>query len=173
MQVGTRRILDRSFSSVGIFAIVLMAVSLVILLQPVIIRGIGAFAFKGTVEFREMMLHQFGRGDEDRILKETEETELARRPVYDLVEAFEIELEGADSEFRSKYRSEFRDLKGRIEELLGSRWHGRGWRAPEKTLRADPLGQGGKEASRRFVRRRVRPLRSFEDGNEGIHPACR
>jgi len=119
MEVRTRRIMDRSFSSVGILAIVLMAVSLVILLQPVIIRGIGAFAFKGTVEFREMMLHQFGRGNEDKILKETEETELARRPVYDLFEAFEIELEGADSEFRSRYRSEFRDLKSRIEELLG------------------------------------------------------
>jgi len=121
MEIGTRKILDRSFSSVGMFAIVLMAVSLVILLQPVIIRGFGAFAFRGTVEFREMMFDRFGRGDENGIRKETIEAELARRPVYDLVEAFENELRDADPDFQTKYRSEFRDLKARLEELLGPR----------------------------------------------------
>ena len=62
MELRTRKMLDRSFTAIGVIAIVLMAASLVILLQPIVSRGTGAFVFRETVENRKLSLDQFGRG---------------------------------------------------------------------------------------------------------------
>ncbi len=121
MEVGTRKLLDRSFTSVGFLAIILMAVSLVILLQPIIIRGGKAFVFKGTVEYRKLMREQFGRGNAEELSMDLEEARLARKPVYDLLDAFENEMKEQDSSFRRQYRADFRELKELLEELLGPR----------------------------------------------------
>ena len=43
MELRTRKMLDGSFSLIGIIAIVLMFISLVILLAPIFARGFGAF----------------------------------------------------------------------------------------------------------------------------------
>ncbi|HSG29867.1 MAG TPA: phosphate ABC transporter permease PstA [Candidatus Krumholzibacterium sp.] len=121
MQVGTRKLLDRSFSSVGFFAIILMAVSLVILLQPIITRGIRAFVFRGTIEYREMMFEQFGRGDPSDIASDREEVRAARRPVYDLLDGFREEMRDKGSSFRRQYRSDFTEVEELVTDLLGPR----------------------------------------------------
>ena len=110
---------NTSFTTVGVLAIVLMAVSLVVLLYPIFIKGIGAFVFTETVENRELMLQRFGRGDRERVMADVREAEIARKPVYDIMESFERELSESGSEFRREYATEYREVKELIGELLG------------------------------------------------------
>ena len=42
MNIGTRKILDRSFTALGIGSIVVMAIALLIVLVPILTNGIGA-----------------------------------------------------------------------------------------------------------------------------------
>jgi len=111
--------LDKSFSIVGVIAILLMAAALVVLLAPIFARGIGAFAFRGTVEYRKMTLDKFGRGDRERIEREAAEAALARAPVYETLAAFEAEMEEKGYEFRRGYRKEFGEVEELLHELLG------------------------------------------------------
>jgi phosphate transport system permease protein len=121
MELKTRKILDKSFTAIGLFAIVLMAVSLIVLLQPIVWRGAGAFIYKETVENRKLSLEIFGRGSREKVALEVTEAEAARKPVYDMLEAFEAEMDGGGSAFRKQYRSEYSDVRELITELLGPR----------------------------------------------------
>lgn len=111
MRLGTRKVLDRSFTGLGIFAIVLVALALVVLLGPIISRGVTAFVFQATVEHRQLVLHEFGRGDAEALAAEVAEVEAARQPVYDMLAAYEDEYGRADSDYLS--------LRGALRELLG------------------------------------------------------
>ena len=53
MNIGTRKILDRSFTALGIGSIVVMAIALLIVLVPIVSNGFGAICFTGTVEHRK------------------------------------------------------------------------------------------------------------------------
>jgi phosphate transport system permease protein len=119
MELRTRRMLDRSFTAIGVIAIVLMAVSLVILLQPIVWRGAGAFIFRETVENRKLELEHFGRGSRARLEIEMTGTEAARKPIYDMLTAFEAEMEEGGSEFRRQYRREYSEVRDMLSELLG------------------------------------------------------
>jgi phosphate transport system permease protein len=119
MELKTRRMLDRSFTAIGIIAIVLMAVSLVVLLQPIVWRGAGAFVFKETVENRKLNLEHFGRGSRARLKVEITETEAARKPVFDMLDEFEAEMEEGGSAFRRQYRREYAEVRDMLAELLG------------------------------------------------------
>jgi len=119
MELGTRKLFDRSFSFVSALAIVLMALSLVILLGPLVVKGSGAFLFRGTIEHRQFMLDKFGRGDREAVEAEAARAEAARAPVYDLLRMFEARLDTADADFRRQYRGDFKDLTGLIGELFG------------------------------------------------------
>ena len=111
--------LDRSFTAIGVIAIMLMAVSLVILLQPIVWRGASAFVFRETVENRKMNLDHFGRGSRAKLEIDVTETEAARKPVYDMLAAFEEEMEESGSDFRRLYRGEYSEIREMLSELLG------------------------------------------------------
>lgn len=119
MELHTRKMLDKSFSIVGVVAILLMAVALVILLAPIFIRGSGAFLFRGTVEHRKMILEKFGRGNRAKIEREAADARLARAPLYAMLESFEAEMEEKGYEFRREYRKEYGEVEELLHELLG------------------------------------------------------
>jgi phosphate transport system permease protein len=119
MELKTRRMLDRSFTAIGVFAIVLMAGSLMILLQPIIWRGASAFIFRETVENRKLDIELLSRGSRAKIEMEITETEAARKPVYDMMTAFEAEMEEGGSVFRRQYGGEYSELRDMLSELLG------------------------------------------------------
>jgi phosphate transport system permease protein len=119
MHSTTRRLLDRAFSGLGILSITLMAGSLLVLLGPILVRGAGAFVFRGTVEFRRMQLERFERGDRDAIQREIAQTQTARQPIYDALAAFERDLDAMDVGRRASYRVPLRELKDRLRDLLG------------------------------------------------------
>jgi phosphate transport system permease protein len=119
MELRTRKMLDGSFSLVGIIAIVLMFISLVILLAPIFARGFGAFVFKGTVEHRKLMLDKFGRGNRAGIEAEVAEAAEARRPIYEMMDTFRNELREMDYETRRQYRHQLGELEELVDELFG------------------------------------------------------
>ncbi len=119
MELKTRRMLDSSFTVVSVLAIALMAVSLIVILQPIFVRGLGAFVFRGTVEYRKLMLEKFGRGDRAGIKREVARAAAARKPVYDMFDRFESELREDGPAFRREYGKEFEELVNLAGELFG------------------------------------------------------
>ncbi len=119
MRLSTRKLLDKSFSALGLISIMLMALSLVIILAPIVVRGAGAFVFRGTVEHRRLMHERFERGDRRKIEAETAAAMAARRPIYQMIETFEKDLKAGGFAMRRKYRSPLRELKDALRELLG------------------------------------------------------
>jgi len=62
MRLETRKLLDRSFSGLGLFSILIMAGALFVILVPIFKRGGEALFFKGTVEHRRLLLKKFEGG---------------------------------------------------------------------------------------------------------------
>ena len=70
MDLNSRKVFNNSVTGFGFFSILLLVLSLLIVLLPIIINGIGAFVFKGTVEFRRLQYEKFNRGTKSEILSE-------------------------------------------------------------------------------------------------------
>ena len=136
MRLSTRKALDRSFSGLGIFSILLMAAALCVLLGPILARGARAFAFKGTVEHRRFLLERFGRGNRDGVLAEVEAARRARQRVFDLIEGFELELSERSADERNAYSAPLNELKDTLRALLGPLRMD-----PEPVLMRDQYGQ--------------------------------
>ncbi len=119
MELRSRKVLDKSFSGLGIVSIILLALSLIIILGPIIVKGVGAFFFKGTVEHRLLMLEKFERGNEIKIKGEADLAARLRAPVYEMINAFELELENMEWENRKQYSGNFKELKTLVYELIG------------------------------------------------------
>jgi phosphate transport system permease protein len=119
MRLATRQLLDRAFSSLGVFAIVLMAAALVVILAPMILRGVGALVFRGTVEHRRLQLERFERGERAALAAELRAAAEARAPVYRRLGEFDAWLAGQDAAARRKYAPLLRDLRKALTELLG------------------------------------------------------
>ena len=119
MQLATRKLLDRALSGLGVFSIILMAVSLLIILAPIFARGLKAVVFKATVEHRRLMLEKLGRGDREVVEAEIGIAEEARLPVYEMLAAFENELSTQNADVRDRYNRPLRQLKSIVHELLG------------------------------------------------------
>ena len=98
MKNTTRKLLDRSFSSLGIISILVMGITLLVILVPVFKQGSTAFIFRATVEHRRLLLERFGRGDENEFRAEMESVSKARQPVYEMISRFESrQQEGIDA----------------------------------------------------------------------------
>jgi phosphate transport system permease protein len=114
MRVGTRKLVDRAFSGLGVTSIVLLGASLVVILAPIVFRGMGAFIFRGTIEYRLVMFEKFNRGNATEIETEKVDVAKARRPVYEMLSAFEEDVEktkDAQREEKRAIRKERRRLR--------------------------------------------------------------
>ncbi|MFO7937108.1 MAG: phosphate ABC transporter permease PstA [Kiritimatiellia bacterium] len=119
MRLFTRKLLDKSFSACAIMAVVFLTGFLFSVLTPIFIKGIGAYVFRGTVEYRQMIFDQFGRGDKKILKQEVSEVAKAREPVYSAISAFEKELKTMSSERRRELKPVFRELREEISALFG------------------------------------------------------
>jgi phosphate transport system permease protein len=119
LRLGTRKLLDRSFTGLGGISIILLATALLILLVPIAIRGVGAVFFQGTVEFRRVVLEKFQRGDREELKRESEATTRARQPVYAALTAYKQELEQLPVAQCRKLKPEFEQVREAVRELLG------------------------------------------------------
>lgn len=118
MRLSTRHMLDRAFSGFGILSVLLMAAALLVILGPILVRGLRAFVFEGTVEFRLLMREQFDRGDARAVYAERDAAAAARAPVLARLAAFEDEMEG-DPALRRRLTGPYREFKDALRDLLG------------------------------------------------------
>ena len=115
-----RKIVNKLFTSMGYTSILLMAFFLLIVIVPVFTKGLSAYVFRGTVEYRELMHDQFGRGDTRAIEAELESVKAARQPILDAIKQFEAELDGMKaSPEKRELRAEYKHTRQLISELLG------------------------------------------------------
>ena len=119
MNLSTRKLLDKSFSGLGLSSIALMGITLVLILAPIIWNGSKAYIFKGTIEHRKVMFDHFDRGNYDKLANEKSDVNTTRNFIYQSLDNFDEELKLMDSSERRKYRSEYREFKKQIKELLG------------------------------------------------------
>ncbi|TLU83629.1 MAG: phosphate ABC transporter permease PstA [Chlorobium sp.] len=119
MNIGTRKILDRSFTAVGIGSIVVMALALMIVVVPIVYNGIGAVFFTGTVEHRKMLHAEFKRGDSQNLDSEVASTDRYRAKVYDMLTGFEAELETMAPEKKTEYTAKYAQVQSALRALLG------------------------------------------------------
>ncbi len=136
MNPATRKLFDRTFTGFGVATIVFVGAALIVILLPMMARGVGAVVFTATVEHRRLMLEQFHRGSRPRLEKEIREAYAAREPVYQAIAAFERDLEKAPLATRRQYTKALRDVKKALHELLGP-FPG----APRPILMRDQYGQ--------------------------------
>lgn len=119
MRLATRKTLDRAFTASGILALVLLVVVLLLLLAPILIRGVGAVCFRGTVEHRRVLMEQFDRGSVKALARDRAAVEAARRPIYDALAAFEREQKERTPQERRALAAEYREIRAAVLELLG------------------------------------------------------
>ncbi|MGD8454033.1 MAG: phosphate ABC transporter permease PstA [Phycisphaerae bacterium] len=118
MRLATRKILDRSFTGMGVFSITLVALALIVLLAPIVIRGTRAFIFRGTVEHRRLMLEQFGHGDRATVEADVAAAAAVRAHVYREISRYETEHK-LPRESSYAYPDSLRQLKDSLRVLLG------------------------------------------------------
>ena len=119
MRMRMRRLKNTAVTVCGYLAVAVMALFLLWVLVPVLSKGAGAYVFRGTVDFRRMMLGEFGRGDERRVSEEWAEAQRARQPVFEAIAAFERELPELSAERRKALRPSFQAVREDVAALLG------------------------------------------------------
>lgn len=87
--------MDKFFTGLSGFSIVLLTAALLIVLVPMLLKGGSAVFFKGTVEFRKMQADIFNRGDDAALKNEKERTRRAREFIYDSIETFKNGIDPA------------------------------------------------------------------------------
>jgi len=88
MKASGRVILDKVFTVITGLSVILLIIVLLVILGPMLWRGLSAVAFKGTVEFRKMQLAEFAQGDESAVHIETAKAETAQKTVYEMIDRF-------------------------------------------------------------------------------------
>ena len=119
MRIETRKVLDKSFSALGVISIGLMIAFLVLILGPIVWKGSQAFIFSGTIEHRKLMFDHWDRGDKTQLNAELDVVEKVRKPVFEIFEAYELEVKGMPRKERGKRKKELKALKKLVEELVG------------------------------------------------------
>ncbi len=119
MNVGTRKILDRSFTTVGITSILLMATALLVVIVPIFSGGIGAIFFKGTIEHRKLQYNEFRKGNPDVLRQQITEADSHRKGAYRILEAFEAEMELMEPGEKKKYLSGYTSVRSILSHMLG------------------------------------------------------
>jgi phosphate transport system permease protein len=100
--------LDKAFTGLTALSVALLCVVLVMILGPMIWRGLSAVIFRGTVEFRKMQLAEFGHGSESEIQAEAAQAEAVRKRVYEIIDEFKRGIDVA--ELTEKVRRIHRDF---------------------------------------------------------------
>ena len=106
MNLSTRKLLDKSFSGLGLSSIALMGITLVLILAPIIWNGSKAYIFKGTIEHRKVMFDHFDRGNYDKLANEKSDVNTTRNFIYQSLENFDEELKLMNTKEKRNIRTE-------------------------------------------------------------------
>jgi len=110
---------DRFVTGGSFAAVALLTLALILILTPIVVRGLGAIVFSGTIEHRRVLLDVFDRGNSKAVEAEWKRAQQARAPVYEMISAFEREMDEAGFATRRKYAAPLSELKDHLRSLLG------------------------------------------------------
>jgi phosphate transport system permease protein len=113
-----RRAVDWSFTGLSVFSVVLLSAALLVILLPILVRGAGAFVFRGTVEFRRSQLEMFVTGDRAAVEEEVRQVDAVRKPVYDMLADFDQQMQ-KDFMLQLDYSKKVDKLRELLQALLG------------------------------------------------------
>ncbi|MBF0407383.1 MAG: phosphate ABC transporter permease PstA [Candidatus Riflebacteria bacterium] len=119
MNLNTRKLLDKSFSALGLILSAALLMMIIIILYPIFSLGIGAFIFKGTIEFRRVQNELFRRENSESIKQEINDQKHALLPLFDAMKAFEKELSEMPASKKREYKSAYSDFQTSLRELIG------------------------------------------------------
>ena len=119
MNLGTQKLLDRSFTALGIGSIVIMGLALLVVLFPIVNNGAGAVIFKSTIEHRKLLFTEFHRGDARKLEKEEALSNSYRQKAFDMLATFDRELEQMTPEQQDQYSESYGQVKAALRALLG------------------------------------------------------
>lgn len=121
MSLNKRGTTNTIFTALTYASVVLLAMILLIILVPMIIKGSSAVFFYGTVEFRKMQHDLFDRSYKD-LKDEIIATERARMPVYQALEKFKrgIDPDSFIEQAKDAYREYGEQL--RYKEIRGEQY---------------------------------------------------
>ena len=142
MKANFRIVLDKIFTILTGLAVLSMVLALIVILGPMLYRGLGAIFFRGTIEFRKMQLAEFQHGNPEKIKQEDIKVQQARQTVYDMINKFrngvdteelidhakqidrtygkELQLQDVDREKYRELRGLSRDIRDNLEEAFSS-----------------------------------------------------
>ncbi|MCP4214315.1 MAG: phosphate ABC transporter permease PstA, partial [bacterium] len=89
------------------------------ILYPIFSKGVGAYVFKGTVEFRKFNYRQLGRGNKVDLQKEFQQSEIYKKKVYALLSQFKQQMDDESIPDAYQYEQDFRELKELVHGLIG------------------------------------------------------
>ncbi len=119
MEIKARKIINSGFTGLGFMSLAIMAAVVLVILIPISYQGLKAYLFTGTVEYRKFQLEKFERGDSDILAQDLAAVTKARQPMYDYIAAFEKNKRQWDKKKKRAYRSELKEIKKAIAELVG------------------------------------------------------
>jgi phosphate transport system permease protein len=122
MRLSTRKLLDRTFTGVGLFSILLMGLALLFILGPIFSKGASALVFRQTVEHRRFLLEKLQRGSAEDLAEEMRQVQGIRQPVYAYLAALDDKITSGPRAERRQYRpyqEPLNELKKLVRELLG------------------------------------------------------
>ena len=131
-----RHIFDKLFTVTAGLSIVLLIAVLMIILGPMIGRGLSAIIFQGTIEFRSMQLSLFERGSKDSLQAEYNKANETRKFVYQTLDKFkqDIDIESFRERSSQIYRQfgielRYKNVTGEeytnfahLPEIFGTNW---------------------------------------------------
>jgi phosphate transport system permease protein len=95
MKMFIRTAADKIFTWLTGGSVAIICIVLVLVLGPMLWKGSKAIVFTGTVEFRKMQLSLYDRGDEESLRVQRQQTDDARRFIYERIDTFKT---GVDAE---------------------------------------------------------------------------
>ncbi len=137
-----------------------MVAVLVVVLSPMLFRGLKAVFFFGTSEFREMQLAVFGHGDSEKIRRENEEIEKERLFLYEAMDRFR---QGIDTDHLTDgIRDIYRDYGSYLRDnnVSGDRYSE--MRAKAKMLR-DTLQDAFESKDKAIVQKNLQAVLKLRD----------
>ena len=142
MRTSLRQLADRSFTSISGLSVALMVLLLVLILGPMLLKGVTAVFFRGTVEFRRLQLVEFGRGKAETVTAELDAVNKVREEIYKPLDRFargidtaplaeqardlyrrfgdELRFRKVDVERYTELRRDARDLRQRFSDAVES-----------------------------------------------------
>ena len=90
MRLILRQFLDKAFTLAAAVSVLIIVGILLVVLVPMFQKGLSAVFFTETIEFRKLQKETHNRGNDEALQRRIEQTNAARKPIYDVLADFSL-----------------------------------------------------------------------------------